>query len=312
MAFGPSFRFATVSGLLGVAGGLLPCVPAASAQTMMLGASPAAMIAVAESACANVAAPSPRFSPAMPTTVSGSKSAAILGGEMSALERLKLQQSGNETAQASQAITIPALAPAANGPRSLARFCKPKAITASVGLARSPLEALDANDFLASKRVKIGKTNFDRDWRRVRSEAVDRTLRQAFGRSVGTDLASVETVNRWVNREIAYVEDRDLFRKADYWAGARKTLQLRKGDCEDIALTKMQLLAAAGISRDDMFLTIARDRARNADHALLVVKVDGRFVLLDNATDLVLDGTPSYDYAPVLSFGGRATWLHGY
>lgn len=270
------------------------------------------MIAVTESACANVAEPSPRLAPALPTTVSGAKSAAILGGEMSALERLKLQQNASVTTQASQTITLPALAPAANGPRTLARFCKPRALAATVGTAQSPFDRFGADDFLASKRVQIGKTSFDRDWRRVRSEAVDRSLRQSFGRAIGTDLKSVETVNRWVNREIAYVEDRDLFRKADYWAGARKTLQLRKGDCEDIALTKMQLLAAAGFSRDDMFLTIARDRARNADHALLIVRVDGRFVILDNATDTVLDAAPSYDYAPVLSFGGKATWLHGY
>lgn len=254
------------------------------------------------------------MAPAMPTTVAGAKSAAILGGEMSALERLKMLQAGESSAmaKANKVIELPALAPASNGTRSFARYCKPASPMAAVGQIVSPLDRLNNDDFLASKRVQIGKTSFDRDWRRVRSESVDRTLRQAFGRRVSTDLASVETVNRWVNREIAYVEDRDLFKQADYWAGARKTLQLRKGDCEDIALTKMQLLAAAGISRDDMFLTIARDRARNADHALLVVKVEGRFMILDNATDLVLDGTPSYDYAPVLSFGGKATWLHGY
>ena len=124
-------------------------------------------------------------------------------------------------------------------------------------------------------------------------------------------MAAIEQVNRWVNREIRYVEDRALFGQADYWAGARVTLAMRKGDCEDIALTKMQMLADAGFERGDMFLTIARDKVRNIDHALLIVRIDGRFVVLDNATDAVLDGAYSHDYAPVLSFSENRKWVHG-
>ena len=60
-----------------------------------------------------------------------------------------------------------------------------------------------------------------------------------------------------------------------------------------------------------MFLTIARDKVRNIDHALLIVRIDGRFVVLDNATDAVLDGAYSHDYAPVLSFSENRKWVHG-
>jgi predicted transglutaminase-like cysteine proteinase len=119
-------------------------------------------------------------------------------------------------------------------------------------------------------------------------------------------------VNQWVNRSIEYVEDRDLFARNDYWAGASRTMKLGRGDCEDIALTKMQLLAAAGVNRDDMILTIARDLVRGADHAVLIVKLDGRFVMLDNATDAIIDATVANDYRPILSYGQHQTWLHGY
>jgi predicted transglutaminase-like cysteine proteinase len=61
-----------------------------------------------------------------------------------------------------------------------------------------------------------------------------------------------------------------------------------------------------------MVLTIARDLARNADHAVLVVRLDGRYYMLDNATDQVLDASASHDYRPVLSFSDSQTWLHGY
>jgi predicted transglutaminase-like cysteine proteinase len=60
-----------------------------------------------------------------------------------------------------------------------------------------------------------------------------------------------------------------------------------------------------------MYLTIARDLARRADHAVLVVRLDGRYWMLDNATDRLLDAGASYDYQPVLSFSEDRKWLHG-
>jgi predicted transglutaminase-like cysteine proteinase len=122
---------------------------------------------------------------------------------------------------------------------------------------------------------------------------------------------ALAAVNAWTNRRVRYVEDARLYRRADYWAGARTTLARGAGDCEDIAIVKLQLLAAMGVPRSDMYLTIARDLARHADHALLVVKLGGRYWLLDNATDRLLDAGASYDYQPVLSFSEHRRWLHG-
>src|SRR5690606_30186376 len=102
------------------------------------------------------------------------------------------------------------------------------------------------------------------------------------------DMAALAAVNSFANSRIRYVEDKMLYGKADHWAGAKSTLKAGAGDCEDIAIVKMQLLAAIGVPRSDMYLTIARDLARNADHALLVVKINGQTWLLDNATDKIL------------------------
>jgi predicted transglutaminase-like cysteine proteinase len=61
-----------------------------------------------------------------------------------------------------------------------------------------------------------------------------------------------------------------------------------------------------------MYLTIARDLARNADHALLIVKQDGRYWVLDNSTNQLLDARESNDYRPILSYSSSGKWLHGY
>ncbi|WP_210766630.1 transglutaminase-like cysteine peptidase [Caenibius tardaugens] len=262
------------------------------------------------------------------------KSAAILGGAPSKLDQIRLQQAAMAAPLASQtpeaagligANAVKPLQPAAGGitarstdcgtfssrAGSTASFIQPAvAFRGAAGMApqvRSP------DDYLASKRIAIGRTHFDADWSRVLYQSVSSAQARKFGAGHNADgLALIAAVNRAVNHQIRYVEDRQLFGRNDYWAGAQTTLRMGKGDCEDIALAKMQVLAAAGVARKDMILTIARDLARNADHAILIVRHQGQYLLLDNSTDKVLDASQSYDYRPILSFSEGATWLHGY
>lgn len=237
------------------------------------------------------------------------KSQAILGGATSALDQIRDAQESVVAIAAQPEV----LAPAAGGIRpEAAAACTPWTSSAA-GFVQPQASPLTGEDFLASKRLTIGHTSFDRDWRRVQGQTIS-TARytQLVGGGPHDTMSTLRLVNAWVNHRIAYTEDRQLFSRADFWAGARQTLKLGRGDCEDIALTKMQLLIAAGVPREALVLTIARDLVRNADHAVLIVRDADRYYLLDNATDEVLDASTSHDYRPVLSFGQTQTWLHGY
>jgi len=251
-----------------------------------------------------------------PTVSAPSKAASLLGGQVSQLELMRQQQAG--------LATTPALAPAA-GPAFAAAALKP----CSVGLAAvvrpdraisqfsaGPLRGTTTSpeDFLASKRLPIRRTSFDREWNRVRSSGLAGRSTAALV-SIGRETsrpALIGAVNAWMNAKIRYVEDRELYGQADYWASARETLRRRAGDCEDIAIAKMQALAAMGIDRDAMYLTIVRDTVRAADHAVLVVQSEGKAWILDNNTDRLLDASESYDYRPILSFSEGRKWIHGY
>lgn len=258
--------------------------------------------------------------------VSASKSAAILGGTGSALSAIRAQQAGLDNFgplfAGSQTQAYRSLEPgAAPAPTPSSRDeCKPVgpikaafSLPAALPLVGMPMGRSNNDDFLGSRRIAIRNTFFDSDWQRVRRDRMPmaQSLRRSVGKTANID-RKLEEVNRWVNHRITYTEDRVLFGKADYWAGPRRTLALGKGDCEDYALLKMHLLAAAGIPREDMYLTIARDLVRRADHAVLVVKTDTGYRMLDNSTDLVLDAGAANDYRPVLSFSEGNSWVHGY
>jgi predicted transglutaminase-like cysteine proteinase len=301
----------TLAGLASV------CLTPSAAQAGVLTVPMAVSAAFAVSCDAS---PAPAASWNTAALAPASKASAILGAP-SELDRIRMEQDGQlAPAPAPDTTTIaigdPEVAPLtpAAGPTLQNAAClqwlRPQP-RAALALPQRPLAS--PGDVLGSKRLAIGHTMFDRDWARVQDDRLSAARsRQVLGAAALAPETALKRVNAWVNHHVTYVEDQQLFGRADYWAGANRTLRLGKGDCEDIALVKMQLLAAAGIRREDMLLTIAHDLVRGADHALLMVKLGERYVMLDDSTDAVLDATEANDYRPVLSFAPGHAWLHGY
>lgn len=282
--------------------------PAHASAAVVLGLPLATLSALAERApelpattCANsTTAP---FEPG--AAFAKSKSSAILGGALSRLDLVSLQQSS----LAGQPDTVigKKVEPAAGGMR-----CQLERSWSVTAIPTRNRSAGSREDFLASARLPLRRTNFDAQWNSVRRSGLSPRVVSSLAGTGKPGKATLAVVNAWSNARIRYKDDRDLYGKADYWATASATLRRGAGDCEDIAIVKMQALAALGVPRSDMYLTIARDTIRNADHALLVVKLDGRHWLLDNATDTLLDASESYDYRPIMSFSTSGKWLHGY
>lgn len=171
-------------------------------------------------------------------------------------------------------------------------------------------------DVFGSVALPVSRTALDQKWR----QATSATLASHSGPWSGvigqsrrlSRLAQIRTVNAWVNARISYIEDVRQHGIADRWAPANQSLSRGRGDCEDYAIAKMQMLRALGVPADEMFLVVARDLVRRADHAVLAVAVDGDLLILDNETDRVLSSSEVKDYRPVLTFNAVGSWTHGY
>ena len=243
-----------------------------------------------------------------------SKTQALLGGRVSQLDLISRQQDPASSAGLAAPTALPTEAFSATTALPCQQLALPSATPFDFRSAAVGTKVLSSDDFLASKRLPVHKTAFDAQWSRVRHGGLSRGMAAALLRNVsgGASRANLAAVNSWTNAHVRFVDDRVQYGRPDYWSGARATLRRGAGDCEDIAIAKMQLLSAIGIPRSDMYLTIARDLVRNADHALLVVRLEGKYWLLDNATDELLDASKSYDYRPILSYSETGKWLHGY
>ena len=118
----------------------------------------------------------------------------------------------------------------------------------------------------------------------------------------------VDQANCWINAHIAYASDLEVYGVADYWAGLGEALARGRGDCEDFAIAKMQLLAAAGAPTRDMYLTLVRDLRRQEDHAVLVVRVGEDAYVLDSDENTLLRPDEIRRFRPVVAFSEDGRW----
>lgn len=228
-----------------------------------------------------------------------SKSEAILGGAPSALEALLAHQSGHP------ALPRPTQAIAPASPGSLYR-------PAVVTYDRSPVSS-NRPDIFNSVALPINGSPLNARWSRVAAASANGSA-GAFAASLRGHgaIAQLEAVNAYVNAHVRFVDDSVQFGVGDRWMAPSETLSRGRGDCEDYAIAKRAMLRAAGMAEKDLYLVVLKDLTRRADHAVLVVRAAGRFLVLDNGTDRIVDSANVRDYRPILTFTGGRTFTHGY
>lgn len=121
-------------------------------------------------------------------------------------------------------------------------------------------------------------------------------------------LAKVEAVNHYLNRR-HYILDPRNYGVPDYWATPHQFLS-RNGDCEDYAIAKYFSLRALGLEADSMRIVVLQDLNLQTAHAILVVYLDGKTLVLDNQVSTVVDAQAIHHYRAIYSINEQHWWLH--
>ena len=255
--------------------------------------------------------------PALATEVDNDQRAPALAlfagtpsvGSGSALDAIRARQAGALPA-APRAMAVPMMgAPlfttaAAFKPETFARETP-----------RHQLRAAHASrpDIFGSVALGVAKTPFDSRFASVAARAsVGERGAVVSGLASMSRGDAIEAANAYVNAKVDFVSDTRAHGREDRWSTAAETLRRGQGDCEDYAIAKLQLLRAAGFADDDLYFVILKDLVRRQDHAVLVVRHEGRFLVLDNGTDRILDSDAVVDYKPVFTYAAGKAWTHGY
>jgi predicted transglutaminase-like cysteine proteinase len=114
-------------------------------------------------------------------------------------------------------------------------------------------------------------------------------------------------LNRAVNMAIRPVSDWAQYGLADYWASPLQTLASEAGDCEDYAIVKYAALRELGVSADDLRLMVVQDDKREVGHAVVAVRYEQHWVILDNRTMLILNAEDLHYYRPLFALDQQGT-----
>lgn len=112
--------------------------------------------------------------------------------------------------------------------------------------------------------------------------------------------ARIGEINRAINLAITATSDRTQYSAEDKWASPLMTFASGRGDCEDYALAKYAALRAAGFDDADLRLLIVHLPRSRTDHAVLSVRHEGRWLVLDNRRFALLD-TAHLDAEPLFA-----------
>jgi len=177
------------------------------------------------------------------------------------------------------------------------------------------LQEGSAPNLFGSVALTVSHTPEDGQWRRIADSRLptgEGPWTPILDRARGLPLMQqLQVINASVNRAITFTSDIQQYGVDDYWATARESLTSGRGDCEDYAIAKLQLLQALGVPADDLYLVIVRDLDRQADHAVLAVRAEGRFWVLDSGAG-VMSAESVRDYRPIMTYSAHHAWLHGF
>jgi predicted transglutaminase-like cysteine proteinase len=121
--------------------------------------------------------------------------------------------------------------------------------------------------------------------------------------------ARLEMVNRAVNAAIRYTTDFAQHGVADRWTAPLAALASARGDCEDYAIAKYAILRAAGVAVSDLRLLLVRDLAVRQDHAVLAVRENGRWLVLDNRHPLLVGTMALPHFTPLFALDHQGVSL---
>lgn len=118
--------------------------------------------------------------------------------------------------------------------------------------------------------------------------------------------ARLGEINRAVNLSIKPMSDWAQYGVDDFWAAPLAALSNRAGDCEDYAIVKYVALHKSGIVPDDLRLVIVRDINRQTNHAVLAVRYEEEWLILDNRTMVMVNAEQARHYYPLFVLDHRS------
>ena len=152
---------------------------------------------------------------------------------------------------------------------------------------------------LEDDMVQIALCDGDRE--RCVSPAALRFLAVVDAARAREGRARLGEINRAINLAVKAVSDIAQHGQDDVWSSPLATFASGAGDCEDYAIAKFAALRMAGISSDDLRIVVLRDLLHGEDHAALLARLDGHWLMLDNRRMAMIEDIDVRNHRPLFA-----------
>jgi predicted transglutaminase-like cysteine proteinase len=112
-------------------------------------------------------------------------------------------------------------------------------------------------------------------------------------------------INRAINLAIRSMSDMAQYGQIDVWSSPLFTFSTGAGDCEDYAIAKLAALRMAGVAAEDIRLVVLRDLIRGEDHAVVLARLDGHWLTLDNRRMAMIEDIDIRNHRPLFVIDDR-------
>jgi predicted transglutaminase-like cysteine proteinase len=119
----------------------------------------------------------------------------------------------------------------------------------------------------------------------------------------------LDQVNQAINAAIRYTTDLSQHGAIDLWSSPLASLASGRGDCEDYAIAKYFVLRAAGIAANDLRMVLVRDLDTREYHAVVAVRQDAGWLVLDNRRMTLLDSEAVQRLQPLFAVNDQGVQM---
>ena len=150
---------------------------------------------------------------------------------------------------------------------------------------------------LDDERVQLALCDGDRE--RCVSPAALQLLAIVDNARARDGRARLGEINRAINLAIRPMSDMAQYGQIDVWSSPLDTFRSGAGDCEDYAIAKFVALRMVGISTEDIRIVVLRDLMRGEDHAVVLARLDGHWLTLDNRRMAMIEDIDVRNHRPL-------------
>lgn len=155
---------------------------------------------------------------------------------------------------------------------------------------------------------KCNSFQYSEVWKSIYMDIFDykgKSLHKQFCTKISPEGYYSANINEFVNNNIKYTTDQELFGKKEHWDTSAEVFENKKADCDGMAILKFKMLLLSGVKEIKPFLTVI-DK-----HMFCSMYLNDEWFILDNGhlSHDIIKMNDQIKYRIIVNFDLNKEWI---